>query len=214
VTLSVTDTGIGMDQEVLGHLFEPFYTTKERGKGTGLGLSTVYGIVKQAGGHIRVRSEPGRGSSFVVYLPRAERGSVAPERATAEIGRLGGSETILVVENEAAVRQLIARILRGKGYTVLEADRASEALRVCDERSIPIHLVITDIVMPGGMSGLELADRLAEAHPTVKLLCISGYTPDTAVTGRVRGMDLPFLQKPFTSQGLCRKVREVLDAGR
>jgi PAS domain S-box-containing protein len=214
VTLAVSDTGVGMGPEVRSHLFEPFFTTKERGKGTGLGLSTVYGIVKQAGGHIRVHSEPGAGSTFSLSFPCAEGQDAAPDGLSFDEGRLKGSETIMVVEDEQAVRELATSLLRGRGYTVLVADRGSEALRVCSEQLFPIHLVVTDIVMPGGMSGLELADRLAERYPAIRLLCISGYAPETLAGSRAPGRDVPLLQKPFTSQALARKVREVLDAPR
>jgi PAS domain S-box-containing protein len=214
VLISVTDTGVGMDAEVQNHLFEPFYTTKERGKGTGLGLSTVYGAVQMAGGHIRLTSEPGRGTSFRIYVPRAVEAAAATGPAD-PAGRLpGGTETVLVVEDESVVRDLVSRVLRGQGYAVLEAERGADALAICEQRPGAIDLVVTDIVMPGGMSGRDLAERIGTLPSAPRVLLISGYedrSHDRAATGIPA---TPLLQKPFTAQALARRVRELLDGER
>jgi two-component system cell cycle sensor histidine kinase/response regulator CckA len=211
VALTVSDTGTGMDEHVLAHLFEPFFTTKELGRGTGLGLATVYGIVRQSGGEIQVASRPGEGSTFTVYFPRIDEpvrqgaASVAPAPAP------GGSETVLVVEDEEAVRHLVCRVLRTKGYCVLEADHAESALLVSASSPEPIDLLITDMVMPG-MSGSALATRLAEARPRLRVLFITGYAPE-AIERRGELADAGgLLEKPFTADQLARKVREVLTA--
>jgi PAS domain S-box-containing protein len=202
VTLSVTDTGAGMDAGTMSHIFEPFFTTKEQGKGTGLGLSTVYGIVKQSGGDIRVSSEPGRGASFTIYLPAARKGGAASTReAAAPADR--GTETVLLVEDEFGVRDLVARILKSAGYRVLPAANGGEALMICERFAGPIHLLVTDIIMPG-MSGRELAGRLESMRPGLRVLYISGYT------GHAMKQGAQFIQKPFTPRALTRKVREVL----
>ncbi len=212
VMLAVSDTGVGMDADTKAHLFEPFFTTKEAGKGTGLGLATVYGIVKQSGGYIWAYSEPGRGATFKIYLPpvaaRAEavRSPVAPSAAT------HGSETVLVVEDEEAVRRLSCRVLESHGYTVLAAGRGDQALHVASRHTGPIQLLVTDVVMPG-MSGRELAKRLSSLRPATKVLYLSGYTDDAIVRHGVLEPGVSFLQKPFTPAALARKVREVLDGG-
>lgn len=208
VLLTISDTGIGMDEEVRSHLFEPFFTTKEVGKGTGLGLSTVYGIVKQSGGEIVVESAPGQGATFKIYLPVAtekkEREEMIPVRP------LHGRETILVVEDNEMVRQLACRILRRNGYTVLEAANGSEAIRVCDERSGPVHLLLADVVMPI-MGGRQLAAELASRYPTIKVLYMSGYATDVINRQGLLQTDKHYLQKPFTPASLAQKVREILD---
>ncbi len=214
VTFSVSDTGGGMPEEVRAHIFEPFFTTKEPGHGTGLGLATVYGTVKQAGGHICVESEVGHGSTFRIYLPRVEM-DLAPAPAPPPAkGSLRGTETILLVEDERPVRSLIRTALRPFGYKVVEANDGAEALRLCQEHGGPIHLLLTDVVMPH-MDGPELARRVALLHPETKVLYISGY-PDPAVASRgAPDLRSELLEKPFTPDDLRRKVRQVLDeAGR
>ena len=209
VMLSVSDTGHGMTAEVRAHIFEPFFTTKEVGKGTGLGLATVYGIAKQSGGHITVHSEPGHGAAFKLYLPRVEEapGTAEPARPT-EITRRG-SETVLLVEDDEPLRTLAREILSIQGYTVLDATSPSEALRLADVHPGPIHLLVTDVVMPQ-MNGRQVADHLLAARPGLKVLFMSGYTDAAIVEHGVLEPGTHFLQKPFTPDGLSRKVREVL----
>jgi CheY-like chemotaxis protein len=210
VLLAVTDTGSGMDATTRSHIFEPFFTTKELGKGTGLGLATVYGVVKQSGGYIWVYSEPGQGSSFKIYLPRVTE-APAPARAGQHgSGPVGGSETILLVEDDEMVRVLTRRMLEGRGHTVLPASRGDEALRLVGEHGKAIDLLLTDVVMPG-MSGRELATRVLALRPGIKVLYLSGYTDDAIVRHGMLEPGVAFLQKPFTPDTLLRKVREVLD---
>jgi len=208
VMLSVSDTGMGMDRETQSRIFEPFFTTKEKGKGTGLGLSTVYGIVKQTGGYVMVQSEIGRGTTFHIYLPlveeAAEKSSVsAPDTAS------GGTETVLLVEDEESVRQLVRDTLAAKGYRVIDADNGEAGLATAAAHDGKIDLVITDVVMPG-MGGRELVKQLTQTRPTVKVLYLSGYTEDAIVSDGSIEKGTAFLQKPFTLQNLSRKVREVL----
>ena len=201
-----------MDAKTLSHVFEPFFTTKEAGKGTGLGLSTVYGIVKQSGGHVTVYSEPGVGTTFKVYLPRVED---APEKVSGsprQPRQAGGTETVLVVEDEEAVRRLVFRSLEAHGYKTLPVASAHDALLLCEKRDVEIHLLLTDVVMPQ-LSGKELAQRAAALRPGMKVLFMSGYTDDAIVHHGVLDAGTPFLQKPFTPRSLAQKVREVLDAG-
>ena len=208
VVLSVSDTGTGMDKETQSRIFEPFFTTKEKGKGTGLGLSTVYGIVKQSGGYVIVQSEKGRGSSFHIYLPQAQ-GVAEKHAAPVADAALGGSETILLVEDEESVRQLVRDTLVAKGYQVLEAESGEAGLGMSAAHTGKIDLVITDVVMPG-MGGRELVKRLVGARPDTKVLYLSGYTEDAIVSDGSIESSTAFLQKPFSLQSLSRKVREVL----
>ena len=210
VCLAVTDSGLGMDEATQAHLFEPFFTTKEVGKGTGLGLATVYGIVKQSGGYIWVYSEPGRGTTVKVYLPRVP-GSLEPPLPAPEPPALrGGSETVLLVEDAAPVRTLARRSLEGCGYRVLDAADGPSAIDLSARHAGVIDVLVTDVVMPG-MSGRELAERLAPTRPEMKVLYTSGYTDDAMVRQGVLNAGVAFLQKPFVPDSLARKVRDVLD---
>jgi two-component system, cell cycle sensor histidine kinase and response regulator CckA len=211
VMLAITDTGVGMDSKTLARIFEPFFTTKEQGKGTGLGLSTVYGIVKQSDGFIWAYSEPGRGTSFKVYLPRVEGEVIAAVETIEESVELAhGTETVLLVEDEESVRNLVRTILQEFGYTVLEASHGAEALRVAIRHEGPIHVMVTDIVMPL-MSGRQLTDKLVTLRPEMKVIYMSGYTDHSIVHSEILRLGAMFLQKPFTSIALTRKLREVLD---
>ena len=211
VMLAVRDTGCGMDPQTQAHLFEPFFTTKPQGQGTGLGLATVYGIIKQSGGFIWVESEPGQGSTFKIYFPCLEEGLPTPEpakvRGPARLAR--GKETILVVEDEAGVRSLVRETLKSKGYHILEAEGAAQALEIAERHSKPIHLLLTDVVMPH-IDGKELAERLRTLHPETKVLYMSGYTDDAFARRGISEAKLPLLQKPFLPDALLLKVREVL----
>jgi two-component system cell cycle sensor histidine kinase/response regulator CckA len=206
VMISVSDTGHGMDRETQARIFEPFFTTKEKGKGTGLGLSTVYGIIKQSGGYVFVQSEHGRGTVFTIYFPRVDEPSEARGAAPVSLAAAGGCETILLVEDEESVRQLVRETLESRGYHVLEAANGQDALSLAARHSGTIQLIITDVVMPG-LSGHELVEQLLPVRPAIKVLYLSGYAED-AITAPLAPK--AFLQKPFTLQSLSRKVREVL----
>ena len=210
VMLAVTDTGVGIDRAARARLFEPFFTTKEFGKGTGLGLATVYGIVKQSGGYIWVYSEPGQGATFKVYLPRVEPGGEPLAARPSPARALGGTETILLAEDEAAVRNLARRVLEKHGYKLLLAATGRDGVQLATQHAGPIDLLVTDVVMPE-MGGRELAQRLAALQPGLKVLYLSGYTDDMIVRHGVLEAGVAFLQKPFTPDTLLRKIREVLD---
>ena len=212
VVLSVSDTGHGMDKETQSRIFEPFFTTKEKGKGTGLGLSTVYGIVKQSGGYVFPQSEPGAGTTFYIYLPRVEESPEEMAPPKSQENEKGGCETVLLVEDEASVRELVRETLAARGYKVLEAENGESGLRVADAHGDGIDILITDVVMPG-MGGRELAKRLLQIRPNLAVLYLSGYTEDTILHQGALGPGTAFLQKPFTLQNLARKVREVLRVG-
>jgi len=213
VRLTVTDTGSGMDAETLAHIFEPFFTTKEVGKGTGLGLPMVYGIVKQNGGCVDVESQPGQGASFKIFLPRLETAVETPGARVSLAAKLEGSETILVAEDEDALRTLLVRFFRLYGYNVLEARHGGEALLICERHPGPIHLMITDVVMPQ-MSGKELAERLALLHPEMAVFFMSGYTANDLTGYGAPESNSHFIAKPFRPMDLVKKVRDFLDDAR
>ena len=209
VMLAVCDTGQGMDTETKSHLFEPFFTTKPKGIGTGLGLATIYGAVRQAGGSVEVESEVGKGTTFRVFLPRVDAQTEQVDIASSRLSMPGGSETILLVEDEASVRALAIRILERLGYDVLHASDGMEASRLARKHAGPIHLLLTDVVMPG-MSGRQLADRIVEMHPETCVLYTSGYTEDAIACHGVIEEGVSFIAKPYTPHGLAQKLREVL----
>ncbi len=211
VMLAVSDTGCGMDASTQARIFEPFFTTKEPGKGTGLGLATVYGVVKQSDGYIWVYSEPGQGTTFKIYLPLAADLVESPKTQAATPAPARGSETILLVEDEESVRNLVADFLKSSGHTVIEAGEGEEAIRLASSQKQKIDLLISDVVMPK-LSGRELWNDLRKRLPTLKVLFISGYTDDSVVRHGVIDGDVAFLQKPFTMRALAAKIREVLDA--
>ena len=212
VMLSVSDTGAGMDAETLARAFEPFFTTKESGQGTGLGLAMVYGIVKQSGGDIHVSTEPGQGTTFRIYFPRLESGEeAARESAPFSLRPAGsGTETILVLEDETALRELVRQVLVRRGYTVLDTGDPAEAIAICERRGDTIDLLITDVIMPG-MSGPQVVERVSRLHPEIRILYTSGYTARALIE---HGVDqrFSFFAKPFSPEALARKVRDVLDA--
>ncbi len=211
VLLAISDTGTGMDAETQARIFEPFFTTKDKEKGTGLGLATVYGIVKQNNGHIWVYSEPGRGTTFKVYLPQFRRAAVPANLRLPTQPVTGGTETILVVEDEAPVRKLVYYTLQEKGYTILEAENGPDAVQLCQQHLEPIHLLLTDVVMPGGLVGSQLTRALLLLHPEMKVLYMSGYPDKSIIHHGILADGNAFLQKPFTPTSLTRKVRAVLD---
>jgi CheY-like chemotaxis protein len=222
VMIEVADTGVGIDAEMRAHLFEPFFTTKDHGKGTGLGLSTVYGIVSQSGGHVQVDSDRGKGTTFRVFLPRVDaepaptNGDATRHRPAPVLPAPSGEpprpprETVLLVEDAERVRAVVREILETQDYHVLEARRGDEAIERAAAHAGPIHLLLTDVVMPE-MSGRELAQHLLRDRPDVKVLYMSGYTDDAIVRHGVRGSGIAFIAKPFTPDALADKVREILD---
>jgi CheY-like chemotaxis protein len=211
VMLAVSDTGTGMPPEVLARVFEPFFTTKAPGQGTGLGLAMVYGFAKQSGGHVKIYSEPGQGTTVRLYLPRAV-GAVLPPalRAGAPLELPRGSATVLVVEDEATVREVAASILRELGYRVLEAGDGPEALRVFGENQAHVDLLLADVILPGGMKGNEIARRLTEIQPGLRTLFMSGYTENAIVHHGRLDDGVQLIGKPFSREALARKVAEVL----
>jgi two-component system, cell cycle sensor histidine kinase and response regulator CckA len=210
VLLAVADCGVGMSQETKAHIFEPFFTTKEVGKGTGLGLSTVYGVVKQSGGYIWVYSELGHGSVFKIYLPRVDGSEVQIQPAKSAPELLAGTETVLLVEDEQSVRKLTRSLLEESGYTVLEADNGAHAVEIAKQHHGPIHLLLTDVVMPG-MNGPTVVDKILPIHSETKVLYVSGYSNSFGTqTGLVpEGANLP--QKPFLRAALLGKLRDLLE---
>jgi CheY-like chemotaxis protein len=211
VTISISDTGVGMDEETQSHLFEPFFTTKNPGRGTGLGLATAYGIIRQSGGAIGIISELGKGTTARIYLPVAEaKAEMAVAEKAASTGRLTGAETILLVEDEARVRKLIVDVLTSRGYRVLEATRGSEAIRLAATHKGPIHLAVVDVVMPE-MSGPDVVRQIQPGRSDLRVLYISGYTDEAIVHHGILESGAAFLQKPFLPDALAKKVREVLD---
>lgn len=210
VMLAVSDTGEGMNSETRSKVFEPFFTTKEKGKGTGLGLASVYGIVKQSGGNIWVYSEPGKGSTFKIYLPRVEeKAEKLKEQKSDSKKSYRGSETVLLVEDEDSVREVTKRMLTSNGYTVLDASNAEQSLKICEQHPESIHLLITDMVMPG-MSGTELGDHMTRKYPNMKVLYISGYTDNAIIQQGILPNATHFIQKPFTAESLLHKVSQVI----
>ena len=213
VALTVRDTGVGMDQQTADRVFEPFFTTKRAAGGTGLGLASVYGIVKQSDGHIRVDSEPGKGTTFIVYLPRAREDSEVPSRAEAEKPlSLEGAGTVLLVEDEDTVRRFLLEVLRMSGYSPLAAASAEEAMEMCRGYEGDIDLMVTDVVMPR-MSGPELAGRLSERWPDMKVLFISGYTDHVDVPHNPADPKKSFLEKPFTPEIFLKEVKALVGRG-
>jgi CheY-like chemotaxis protein len=207
--ITVADTGHGNDKETQSRIFEPFFTTKEKGKGTGLGLSTVYGIVKQSNGYVFVESQIGSGTTFHVYLPRVEESLADLSPVAAQDSEKGGCETVLLVEDEDSVRELVRLTLSSRGYKVIEAENGEAGLRIAEENKGTIDILVTDVVMPG-IGGRELAKKLLAKRPATKVLYLSGYTEDAIATQGALTPGTAFLQKPFTLQNLAKKVREVL----
>ncbi len=207
--LTIRDSGVGMTPEVRAHAFEPFFTTKPQGKGTGLGLATVFGIVKQNEGHILLQSEAGRGTTVEVYFPRSFDKPISVQPTSATAGR--GTETVLVVEDDPQVREITLRSLRAGGYRVLAANGGCEALEVATREQAPLHLLVTDVIMPG-LSGPEVAAELRRRQPDLRVLYVSGYPQDAFVRGDMSGSGVQFLPKPFTASELRERVRTVLDS--
>jgi CheY-like chemotaxis protein len=210
--LSVTDTGAGMNEETKSHIFEPFFTTKGPGKGTGLGLATVYGIVRQTGGGISVESEPGKGSTFKIYLPQESAPVDFTRTSLTPVEKTDNFETVLVVEDEDIVRDLVCEVLEDQGYNVMCARDGIEALNMAEDYDGPIHLLVTDVIMPH-MNGQELAGKLSQLRPDMKILYVSGYSDNEIGDHGHLDPRYELLQKPFTPQTLARKIREVIREG-
>lgn len=211
VKMTVTDTGEGIDEAIQERIFEPFFTTKESGKGSGLGLSTVHGIIKQSGGDILVHSAKGKGTTFEIYLPSTGESQKVQTWAPRKTQNYAGNETVLLVEDDRSVRKLVREILTEKGYEVLEASSGESALAICGDRQEPIHMLLTDLVMPQ-MSGIELTTRVRHLHPEAKPLVMTGYASDSPIRGSMANFDATFIEKPFTPESLARKVRQVLES--
>jgi CheY-like chemotaxis protein len=211
--LSVTDTGAGMDEDTKSHIFEPFFTTKGPGKGTGLGLATVYGIVRQTGGGISVESEAGKGRTFRIYLPQVSAPIDYTRTPSAPVEKSDNFETVLVVEDEDIVRELVCEVLEDQGYNVICARDGLEALKVAAEFDGTIHLLVTDVIMPH-MNGHELAERLSSVRPEMKILFVSGYSANDIGDHGILDPRIELLQKPFTPQTLARKIRDVILDGK
>jgi CheY-like chemotaxis protein len=213
VRLRVTDTGTGMDTETLGHIFEPFFTTKEVGKGTGLGLATVYGIVKQHDGWVEVSSEPGKGATFDILFPAINEASATSKKEASPDDALvaGGTETILIVEDEEILREMANEILQNYGYNILEASSGREAFDVWNRHTDEIHLLLTDMVMPEGISGVQLAERLLTDRPDLKIILTSGYSSNEVNAELLARARARFLQKPYSHNDLAKIVRDCLD---
>jgi CheY-like chemotaxis protein len=209
--LAVSDTGEGISPEILPHIFEPFFTTKEVGRGTGLGLSTVYGIVKQSGGNVWVYSQPGRGTTFKIYLPRMDEPVPSPVEPSPP-AVTSGAETVLLVEDEPALRDLIKVALTGSGFTVLAAPGPADALTLSRRHTGPLHLLLTDVIMPG-MDGPALAKQMQKERPDIKVLFMSGYATNFIMHDGAVDPGTNFLEKPFHPRTLLSRVREVLDSG-
>jgi len=212
VMIAVSDTGCGMDRDLQNRIFEPFFTTKEKDKGTGLGLATSYGIVKQHGGNIWVYSEPGQGTTFKIYLPLCAEKAKARSQPAKKLKPVASSATVLVVEDDPTVRRLTSKILASQGYTVIESDDSEDAVKQAAKHDSPIHLMLTDVVMPK-MKGTEVYARILKYHPRARVLYMSGYTDDVILRHCVTNEGIAFIQKPFTVNGLLEKVYEVLNHG-
>jgi CheY-like chemotaxis protein len=211
VLLSVSDTGTGMDKSTLDRIFEPFFTTKERGKGTGLGLATVYGIVKQSGGYIWVYSEPDQGTTFKIYFPKTAEIAHASPAADNSQRSLRGTETVLLVEDQALLRRVVSAMLKSSGYKVLVAESPEKGFQAAREHTGPIELLITDVILPG-MNGRALAEEILKIRPETKVLFVSGYTENALILDGQLDLAINFLPKPFTVEALGRKMRQILDA--